>query len=372
MAECNKCLPLETFVKVDITIENTVDQEQFNCLAILTSDLTGGEGGAASVVDATNTVKDYFTLSAVADDWDSSSDFYQSALHAFAQTPSVATVKAMYIDLDGDIQGQLDSLFECEECQGIVIPELRDDPAKVLAVADWVEARKGKNFYFTDTNDVLTLDSNDATSIAALIQAAQYKYTSAYYHSDPTEQFASAALSFGLGQDLDLVGSAFTMAFNELALVSPDFITTEQLVGATGNIPATGCSADFGHFANVYTCVNNQNTMLYGSMGDGNFFDTYLLSEYVKARITESLSQLFVNGSVPLNNNGSAIMANQVDFILDQFQSAGWIDSYIVQPFDVESLAPSERKCRVLGCTKFKAQLTGRVHSTCVLGEFIL
>lgn len=369
--DCNKCLPLECLVKIDLTIQDVIEQDEFNCLAILSTDPNCGIGLTASPVDADNCIEEYVIFEDLASEWDSTCDVYQAAQHAFAQTPSVGIVKVMYFDPAGDIPSQLDALFSCEECQGIVAPSIHDDPAIVLAIADWVESKDGEHFYFTDTNDPLTLDPNDATSIAALMCAAGYKYSAAYYHSDPTEEFAAAALSFGLGQDLDQVGSAFTMAFNSLALVEPDFISKSDLVAATGNLPSVGCSKDYGKFANVYTCVGNQNMMLYGSMADGNFFDTNLLREFVRARIREAISQIFINGSVPYTNAGATIIANQVHFILSQFQASGWLTDFVVTPAVIENTSVAERACRVLECTKFKAILAGRVHSTCVVGELL-
>lgn len=367
--QCNSCLPLDCIIKVDINVQNVVEEEQFNCLAILTSDPDCGVGLTQSPVNTDECVREYVIFEDLASEWDSSCEVYQSAQHAFAQTPSVATVKVMYFNPAGDIQGQLDALFECENCQGIVTPEIHDDPAIILAIADWVEARKGKNFYFTDTHDPLTLDPNDTTSIAALIQMAGYEYTSAYYHCDENEQFASAALSFGLGQDLDLNGSSFTMAYKELALVNPCFISKSQLVGATGTNPSVGCSADFGHFANVYTCIGNNNVLLYGSMGDGNFFDTALLREFVKARLQEAMAQVFLDGSVPFTDAGISALSLQVEFILSQFQAAGWLTDYVVFAPQISETSVADRACRFLECIQWEANLAGRVHTTCLQGQ---
>lgn len=367
--ECQTCLPLSTLVKVDVTVQDVIEQNEFNCIAILTSELNGAVGGGASVINTTDMVKDYVSFTDVATDWDSSTDVYNAAQHAFAQTPRASIVKAMYFDPAGDIPAQLDELFKCESCQGIVIPEIHDDPNVVLAVADWVESKNGDHFYFTDSNDPLTLDSNDATSIAALVQAAGYEYTSVYYHSDPTEEFAVSALSFGLGQDLDLVGSDFTMAFNSLNLVAADFITESQLTAITGHIPASGCSEEFGKYANVYTCVGGEDMMLYGAMGDGNFFDTVLLRQYIKERIQEALSQVFVNGSVPYTAAGAIRLTNVVSFVLQNFQDNGLIQNFVTQVPDVSRATTAQKKCRVLDCPTFSAVLSNRVHSTCVLGE---
>ena len=366
--ECNKCLPLSCLVKVDVGVEAVIDENEFNCLAILTSIPDGGVGQAPSVVNTTDCVKTYFTMSGVAEDWDSSTEVYQDAQHAFGQTPSVTAVKVMYFDPAGDIAGQLDALYRCEDCQGLLAPEVKDDIATVLAIADWVEAQGGDIFFFTDTNDENTLDPTDGTSVAALIQAAGYQYTSAYYHCDEDEHFAAAALSFGLGQDLDDVDSAFTMAFQELNLVNPCFISKEDLVAITGFLPNVGCGEEYGYFANVYTCVGGQNMMLYGAMGDGNFFDTALLREYMKARIAESLGQVLINGSAPLTDAGVMSLVARVNFTLSSFVTAGLIDDFFVEIPTIDSLSSSDRACRVLSCINFEARMAGRVHSTCVLG----
>lgn len=367
--DCNKCLPLDQLVKVDITTEDIVEQQEFNCLSILTSEPNCGIGATPSPVDATNLVEEYVTFADIASNWDSNCEVYDAAQHAFAQTPRVGVVKVMYFDPTGDVAAQLDALFECEDCKGIVTPEVHDDPAVVLAVADWVEARAGKNFYFTDTNDALTLDPNDTTSIAALIQAAGYEYTAAYYHSDPTEQFAASALSYGLGQDLDQVGSAFAMAYQSLALVQADFLTPSQVAAATGFLGNVGCSADIGKFANVYTCYGTTTTegIFYGNMGSGNHFDTQLLRCYLKARIQEIMANTLIGG-VPLTQDGLAIAAIQLEFVLNQYQAAGFIDDYVVEIPDITNTSAADRKCRIVECFKFTARLAGRSQYFCVDG----
>lgn len=367
--ECNNCLPLSQLVKVDITVENVVDQQEFNCLAILTDEPNCGVGGIASPVDAATMVLEYTSFADVAAQWDSNCEVYQAAQHAFAQTPRVAIVKVMYMNAGGNIPAQLDELFECENCQGIIAPEIADDTAQVLAIADWVELRAGQNFYFTDSHDADTLDPNNTTNIAAIVAAAGYKYTSVYYHSDATEQFAAAAISYGLGQDLDLIGSSFTMAFKQLVGVNPDFFSQSEIVAVTGFLPSTGCSTDFGHFANAYTCVGGVNMMLYGAMGDGNFFDTILLSEYMKARIQEAVAQVFINGSVPFTQTGVLTITNTLSFVLSQFEANGWIEDYLVLVPSVANTTVADRACRILECPQFTARLTGRVHSTCIIGE---
>ena len=368
--ECNTCLPLDQLVKVDITTETIVEQEEFNCMAILSSEPNCGIGGTASPVDATNMVEEYVLFEDISSNWDADCAVYQEAQHAFAQTPRVGIVKVLYFDPAGDIPAQLDELFKCERCQGIVAPEIKDDPAVVLAIADWVEARNGANFYFTDTNDALTLDANDTTSIAALFQAAGYQYSAAYYHSNPDEHFAASALSYGLGQDLDQTGSAFAMAYQELALVETDFLTASEVAAATGFLGSVGCGAEIGKFANVYTCYGSTTTsgIFYGNMASGNHFDTELLRQYMTSRIQEIMSNSLIGGAA-LTEAGLSTAALELDFVLNQYQEAGFIDDYVVEIPDISNSSDADRKCRIVDCFKFTARLTGRAQYFCVVGQ---
>ena len=375
--ECNTCLPLDQLVKVDINIEDIVQQQEFNCLAILTSRANCGVGLTPSVVNASNQVEEYVTFADLAAEWDSSCEVYQAAQHAFAQTPRVGVIKVMHVSrFNGpSLTEQLTDLFRCENCQGIVAPEIRGDNAEgkamVLEIADWVESTGCNHCYFTDTSDPLTLDPNDTTSIAAMIQAAAYECTAAYYHSDPDEQFAAAALSYGLGQDLDQVGSAFAMAYQELALVNPDFLTPSEVAAATGFLGSVGCGANIGKFANVYTCYGSTTAqgIFYGTMGDGNHFDTKLLREYMTARIQERMANLLIGNTTALTDGGINRAAAELEFMLSQYQQAGFIDDYVVEIPDIEGSTSADRMCRIVDCFRFTARLAGRAQYFCVNGQ---
>ena len=368
--ECNTCLPIGQIVKVDISIEDVLEQEEFNCVAILTSEPLGGIGGVASPVDANNLIEQYVLFDDIAANWDSSTDVYSAAQHVFQQTPRAGIVKVMYFDPAGDVQTQLDCLFKCDNCQGILIPELHDDPV-VLDVAEWVEAQNGEHFYFTDTNDPLTLDPNDATSIAALLQLAGYDYTSAFYHSDITEEFAAAALSYGLGQDLDQNGSTFAMAYQNLSGVATDFLSASEVAAATGFLGSVGCGAEIGKFANVYTCYGSTSNsgIFYGTMASGNHFDTVLLQQYMTSRIQERMANILIGDTVSLTQQGINTAALELDFILSQYEAAGFIEDYVVEIPDINSTSVADRACRIVECFRFNARLAGRAQYFCVIGQ---
>lgn len=373
--DCNNCLPLDRLVTVEITTQTVFDEQQFGCIAILTNNATGAVGGGASVVDATTTTKEYTTASAAALDWDATSEVMKAVTAAFAQTPRASTVRVMWLDDAGNIPQQLSDLFACDGCQGIVAPDFRDNIAVQIAIADYVEPLNGASFYFADSSNVLTKVASDATSIAALVAAARYKYTSVYYKEDG-QQFATSALSYGLGQDLNQDGSSFTMAFKQLNGLTPDYMSEAEATSVTAFLSGTGPDDTFGHYANIYTCVAGENMMLYGAMGDGGFFDTALLAEYMKATIQNDVAQLMATGNVDNTIEGLMQIGNVINFRLKQYQNAGWIvgdnredgeQGYTIFIPQVASVA--KRKNRITDNFRFEARLAGRVHATGITGQ---
>lgn len=381
MAECNNCLTLDRLVTVDIEVEQVFDQADFGSISILTDETNGAVGGGASVLTTANYIKEYTTFDAVASDWDSSSAVYGAAQSAFAQTPRASVIKVILMNFSTNIENQLNELFLCEDSQGILTPTLRSvtHVPSIMEIAVWTEARRGKNFYFVESDDIKTKDPNDATSLAALMKEAAYRYTSVYYNEKPSEYFAAASLSYSLGQDLDADGSAFTLAYKTLSGITPTFISDAEVTAITGVIPSAGCSRKFGHFANVYVCVAGVNMMMYGHMADGNYLDTALLSEFLKARIQERISDLLRTGQIPQTQDGYNQLADQVSFMLAQAQSAGWLignntvggqTGYSVFVPDITTSTRADRQCRITSPIQFKATLAGRVHHTSVSGLF--
>ena len=373
--DCNNCLPLDRLVTVEISTQTVFDEREFGCLAILTNDSTGGVGGAASVVNPTTTTKQYTTPASASLDWDANSEVMKAINIAFAQSPRVSEVKVMWFDETGDMPQQLSDLFACDNCQGIVSPDLRDVTAAQIAIADFVELLNGKSFYFADSSNVLTKDASDATSIAALMAAAKYTKSAVYYKED-NQQFATAAMSYGLGQDLELTGSVFTLAFKDLVGLTADLMSESEATAATAFLSGTGPSDSYGHYANIYTCIAGEDMMLYGSMADGNFFDTALLAEYMKSSIQNDIAQVMANGGVANTEQGLLQIGDIIAFRLRQFQNGGWIVGdnkdggelgYTVYVPTVSSVA--KRKNRITDTFRFEARLTGRIHGTSVSGQ---
>ena len=375
--DCNNCLPLDRLVSVDITTQTVFDERQFGSMAILTDNLNGGIGGAASVVNALNREKQYTTREAAVEDWDASTEVMKAITAAFAQTPRVSEIKVIYVDSSNvnTFPNELTEVFKCLDCTGIISPDLRDRINFQIAIADFIEPLNGKHFFFADTLDPGTKDPNDAATTAGFIAAGGYSYTSAYYKAD-AEQFAAAAMSFALGQDVDSVGAAFTMAFNKLNGLTPDLMSDAEATAITGVLPSVGQSESYGHFANTYTCVGGEEMMLYGSMGDGTYFDTALVAQYMKSTIQNNVAQLMASGVVGNDNSGLKLIGQVIEFSLGQYQGAGWIvgdnreggqQGYTVYIPGEATLA--KRKDRITDAFRFEARLTGRVHATSVVGE---
>lgn len=378
MAECTNCLSLDRIVQVKIDLENVLDQAEFGCITIITSEVVAG------VVDSNNAYKKYTTLEEVATDWSATTAAYKSAKAIFSQVDRASIVNIAYLDLSSGnfttLEDRLNELMKCIDCQGILTPTLGDGGIAIKTLfADWAEAKDGDVFYFTHTDNDDTLISNNATSIAAVFAQKSYKYTSVFYHSSQAAEFAAAALSYGLGQDLDVSGSSFTMAYKTLVGIEPDYLTNAQVTAATGVIPDQGCSRDYGHFANIYTCIAGVNMMLYGHMSDGNYFDTALLSQYLKARIQERVSQRIISQEVAQTADGYIELAHDVSFILSQAQDAGWIRGdntqngelgYQVLVPNIDNATKADLQCRITSPIQWKATLAGRVHHTSVSGLF--
>ena len=381
MVDCNDCLGLDRLVKVDISTQDVLETQQFGCLSILTDETTGAVGGGASVVDDTNQLKTYTSFQDVIADWDANSAVYKAARETFAQTPKVQKINVIFVDYTNDIPTQLDERLGCGDCTGLITPTLTaaNEATVGMAVSNWVESDEKKRFiYVIQTDDEDSKDRTVRTTIMALVQEAGHTHTTVLYHPLPNERFDAAFLSFGLGQDLDAIGSDFTMAYQKLTGLTPTKLTDTEVTNITGFLPGAGCSASTGNFGSVYTCINNVNVVYLGAMSDGNFFDTLLLSKYIKARVQEAVATIVIRGEVSQNFAGYTLISSTIASVLKRFQENGWISGdtipggqrgFIIFMPNPDETSQADAKCRTIPDFKFEAKLLGRAHYVGVVGE---
>ena len=381
MVNCNDCLGLDRIAAVNISVQAVLEEQQFGCLTVLTDETTGGIGGAQSPVTPTEQLKSYTSIDDVIAEWDTTSAVYKSAREAFSQRARVSLFNVAYVDYTGDIEAQLNEVMNCGDCTGVTAPTLTTANEAVVGmrIARWVESDPKERFVFiAQSNDEDSADNTVRTTLMALMQEAGLKSSKTVYHPLPDERLDAAALSFGLGQDLDETGSAFTMAYQTFVGITPTKISDTKVTNITGFVPGLGCSKTLGNFGSVYTCINNTNVFYLGAMADGNFFDTLLLSKYIKARVQEAVAQRMIRGDIPQNQMGYDMVGSIIATVLKSFQTNGWIDgdnatpggegfAIYVPQYDATSQA--DRKCRIMPDFKFVARLLGRAHAVSIDGE---
>ena len=377
MASLTACLGPERIIKSDIVIEAFSPAAfTFQCMTILTTETTGGPGGAASPVDAADRIHSYNTFDELAAEWDPASAVYRAGLSAFAQSPGPTTVQVGFVASYSN--AEMDALNECDPgCYGYTPADLRDDAA-IVTLAAWFEA-SGCKVLFVDSNDPLTEDRTDMTNIAEQLKQAGYNRTAVFYHTDNTQYLAAAALASALSNDLDQGNSAYTLKFTQLAGIPAATLTSTTVQNVTGFVPGSGLDPDAGHYANTVVCHCDRPILVEGNMASGLFFDLLHYSDWLQKRVQEGLCDLALRNRVPYSQEGYEQQRNVVARIMRQgqlggfiaegeFQDADFLPGFEIITPNVANATNSQIANRQGQCVQYTARLVGAIHYFCAQG----
>lgn len=373
---------------VDVTVTR---QDKFPTTAGFSTALLVQPVALTGKVDATTRTKLYATIEEVAADWVSTTEAYKAAASFFKAKVRPKALKIAYRNTANPIADEMNAIWAADSdwYWGLHTKELADTAALAdqKALADWAETH---NVIFgLDSNDTDTETAGGAstTSIAAYVQANGYDRSAVFWHETAGTYLAAAAWGYASGRDLDKAnyklakkgvidsGQAYTMKFKTLPGIVPISKGSAAVQAITGFVPGTGLSADAGYFANTYVDIGGVSMLVEGSVGSGAFIDEIHATDWIRARMQESvLGVLANNARVPFTNPGAAFLVEAgVQPPMRRAVAAGIIagdldDDGIYQPAyeiafdDVENLTASQRRQRIAPDIKVTFRYAGAFH----------
>lgn len=244
---------------------------------------------------------------------------------------------------------------------------IRDD-SNVLGVASWVSSRR--KLYFTVTNDTGTLDANNTTNVAYLLNQLNHSRVVVIYNKD--DQYSDSSLmSYGAVND---AGST-TWKFKEL---SAGITPSNELTSTQSNIAKSRES-------NVYTTVSGVNMISEGVVANGEFIDIVRGIDALQFEIQRSVfGRLAVTGKIPYTDAGVALLIAEVELILQKFTNSNFLaprnifdsngeylntdPAFTVTAIPVFQVPPAQRADRVSPDINFTAYLAGAIHFVTIRG----
>lgn len=369
-------LPVSRIVDVTLTrLDRFASTRGFGIPLIVTTDATG-------VVDATTRTKVYGSIEEVAEDYADTTEPYKAAAAMFSQNPRPRQIKIGYAGSgvlttptpSPTITAELDAIYAYDnEWYWLTFTEEFRDLALVDDIFAWVETKP--KLCVVCSNDVLTQDPADTTSVAARNKNL-WERSAVFYHPTASVYPDMALVARASRFDFDLPNDAYTMKFKRLNGIPVMNVASAGVQGATGFVPATGLSAAAGHFANVYVDIGGLPMVVEGTMLNGRFIDEQHFSDWLIARTEENVLSTLANQrtKVPYTDAGMQILVGAVETTLRRAVIAGAI-AEDVDPVTGDLLPPyrittervldvpaSQRAQRIAPAIDADYRLSGAVH----------
>ena len=301
---------------------------------------------------------EYTSLSAVAEDFDTTDAEYLAAQAMFRQSPSPSKVAIHSVQrempTDGDLASALNDLVQRHnDWYWLVYAPRAHEDGDLEALADWVAAA-GK---FAVVTNEAEASAADIVAQATAMNASRVVY---FAHTDPS-QYPDAAL---VGRMAPLQPGSATFKFKTLdGVTEASFSTTE-----ISQLHEAGVITYVAKFGVLQTSE--------GFVTDKTFADITLAKDWLKARMEERISRvLFVNEKVPYDNIGIAQIVDPIRSTLQQATALGIIARaddgtglFTVQAPRREDVDPNDRANRILPDVYWDAILAGAVHRVRVTG----
>lgn len=338
-------------VNINITRQTTsVSVAAFNVPLILSTFET------SKTTTAFTRARSYGSIKELTDDgWASTDAVYKMANAIFAQNPSVSRVVVGRADSgDDNVAASLAAIQdEDNSWYGLVADKAFED--KVADIAAWVEANKKLGFYWTTDADVP--DATKNTDIASTLKAQSYDRAVVIWHPTPAtgDDYPDAAW---MGEGFPFDPGSSTWAYKTLKGVSPDNVSGKETTLQNKN-------------CNYYSEVGGVNITQEGKVASGEWIDIIIGTDWIEARLRESVYSAFVNNrKIPYDDTGIAMIEGLVKGVLNQAASAGILqtDSIVVTVPRYADIPQSDKLARNLPYVKFTALYQGAIHRVTING----
>lgn len=349
---------LDRYVEVYISRETTqIDTASFNIPLIL---------GKPSTTMPTRTAV-YTSLSDVAEAYGTSNKIYTIASRLFGQQLVPTQIIVGHVQTKQEI-GEDGTPVEIQETyleaiQEVIIENndwyalVMDDhtPQNVEDMSEFIEA--SEKIFGTSTQDINVTSATSTTDISYLLQSKTYNRTYVIYGENADTEFPEA----GILWQLQFVAGSNTWAFKAMSGIT----VSRQLSGTQiVNLEKKNC--------NYYIRVAGTNILQTSTMAGGEWIDTMVLVDWIKARMQEAIFYRFINSKkIPYTNAGVAQIETEIRNVLSQAQTNGGISTdypiTIISP-NVLTVPSTQRAQRILGDFIWEARLASAVHKVIIRG----
>lgn len=242
------------------------------------------------------------------------------------------------------------------------------DAGLVFEMATYIETVR--KLYGTVTQSAGAIDSTSTTDIAYLLSASSFLRTFTMYNADVTDYLDAG----WMGREFPYDPGSTTWKFKTISGGVADSLTSAQR------------SALINKNANMYITVGGSDITTEGVTASGEYIDTVTGTDWLQARIEESIySRLVSLPKVPFTNAGIAIIENEIRAQLENAIRVGFLSGdpldpdsndderrtkpYIITvPLSTE-VSSADRANRALTGITFEARAAGAIHSVTIMGS---
>lgn len=226
--------------------------------------------------------------------------------------------------------------------------------ADIISIAGAMEARD--KMYFTSSSDSAIITSG-TTDVGSLLQAASYFRTSLIYSATADTEYPECGW---VGSQLPQTPGTNSWKFKTIS-------------GATrSRLSSTEITYTKNKNVNTYRTIGGVNMTAEGKVSGGEFIDTMILCDYIKARMQENIFSRLVNLlKVPFTNAGLVIIENEIRAVLAESVNNGGLSANpapTVSMPDVTKLSANVKALRTVEGITFRATLAGAVHFVSIIG----
>lgn len=330
---------LSDIVEINISRESTaIDTASFNIPLILTEDATFAER-----------VRQYSSVTALAEDFDAQSDVYAMASRLFGDQGSRPTYVLVGSKKEEDVTWA-DAIANIEQENSVWygLVATTHEPEDVLSIAGAIQARR--KIYGTSTQDPSALTTGD-TDIGSQLSEFNYDRTYWVYSPFADEDFPEAAW---MGSQMPMTPGSNTWAYKSASGVR------------VANISDTQKTNIQNKNGNTFTRRAGVEIFEDGIMASGEYIDIIIGVDWWYARIQEAIFFRLVNSrKIPMTRAGASILQSEIMAV----NSLGVSNGLIADDSPITVIAPdplrmpaSMRVDRTLGDFVVRFRLSGAVH----------
>lgn len=284
-------LPVSNVVNVSISLAAlAAGPRSFGSLLIL--------GTTSGVIDTIERMREYSSITEVAEDYGVDDPEYASAKAYFGQSPKPRTLYIGFWDkAGGDPETAESVVAECLESlkwYGLTFAvDLTD--AEVDSVASLIEASDPVRLFGHTTQDENTLVGTSVADIAYKLSNKKYRRTFSIFSSDNPH---AAASLFGRAFSVNFMGTntTITLKFKQLPGIAAEDLKTREAKA----LSAKHC--------NVFAGYNNDTAILQeGVMCDGSFLDEIHGLDWLQNHLETSLWNLYYTNTTKIPQTGAGV-----------------------------------------------------------------